>query len=188
MKKYIIPIFLAVLCVCLPLTSCKTVHFNEADFVLKEGENGPESRGLYYKYFTDADYGDIVAADNGQYDIYFLVEGGAQTENVKRFIELANTELEKKGWAKIKTVMVKHSIQELKDAQKSIDDGFERGEFRFFSIGIDVERNCLEVTYSDISESYQQKVLKCVPEDIKIVFKYAEKGFQLGIVSDDESE
>ena len=188
MKKYIIPIFLAVLCVCLPLTSCKAVHFDESDFVLKEGENHTKYWELYYKYFTDADYGNIIVADNGQYDVYFLVEGGAQTENVKRFIELANAELEKKGWEKIKTVMVKHSIQELKDAQKSIDDGFERGEFRFFSIGIDVERNCLEVTYSDISESYQQKVLKCVPEDIEIVFTYAEKGFQLGIVSDDESE
>ena len=187
MKKYIIPIFLAVLCVCLPLTSCKAVHFDESDFVLKEGENHKKYRGLYYKYFTDADYGNIAAADNGQYDIYFLVEGGAQTENVKRFIELANAELEKHQFSPIQTKTVKYSYQELLDASDRINDAAEREEFKFFCLGPDVYQNCLEIQYSDISESYQEKVLKYAPKDM-VVFTYAEKGFQLGIVSDDESE
>ena len=30
--------------------------------------------------------------------------------------------------------------------------------------------------------------MKCVPEDIEVVFIYAEVGLQLGIVSDRESE
>ena len=190
MKKYIKPIFFVILClaVCLPFTACKAVHFDESDFVLEERDSHTKYRSLYYKYFTDADFGGIFASDNRHYDIYFLVEGGAQTENVKRFIELANAELEKKGWDKLETVMVKHSLQELLDAKESINDGFERGEFKFFSVGIDVKKNRLEVEYSDISESYQEKVLKCVPEDIEVVFIYAEGGLQLGIVSDRESE
>ena len=73
---------------------------------------------------------------------------------------------------------MKHSFQELLDAKESINDGFERGEFKFFSVGIDVKKNRLEVEYSDISESYQEKVLKCVPEDIEVVFIYAEGGLQ----------
>ena len=176
MKKYIIPIFLAVLCVCLPLTSCKTVHFNEADFVLKEGENHKKYRGLYYKYFTDADYGNIAAADNGQYDIYFLVEGGAQTENVKRFIELANAELEKHQFSPIRTRTVKYSYQELLDASNRMGAAADRGEFGAWGFGINVPDNCIEVVHRNISESDRQKVLKYAPEDM-VVFVDADGVF-----------
>ena len=134
MKKYIIPIFLASL---LLLSACSP-QLKESDFILTNedlcGGAYIKYRELFHSYFTIKDYGGGYMED-GKF-VYCLNEDSKQKENIDRFFELANAELEKKGWEKIKTVMVKHSIQELKDAQKSIDDGFERGEFRFFSIGI----------------------------------------------------
>ena len=189
MKKYMILIFLALLFL---LSACSP-QLKESDFILTSEDLRWRNQSAYGKYidlfdsyFTMDDYGNCYMEDG--VPVYCLNEDSKQKENIERFFELANAELEKNQIGPIRTKTVKHSFQELKDAQNSIDDGFERGDFKFFSVGIDVERNCLEVTYSDISESYQEKVLKCVPEDIEVVFIYAEGGLQLGIVSDRESE
>ena len=179
MKKYINSILLAILFL---FTACSP-QLKESDFILTSEDLSWRNQSAYGKYidlfdsyFTMDDYGDCYIEDG--VPVYCLNEDSKQKENIDRFFELANAELEKKGWDKLETVMVKHSLQELKDAQNSIDDGFERGEFKYFSVDIDVKKNRLEVEYSDISESYQEKVLKCVPEDIEVVFIYAEGGLQ----------
>ena len=185
MKKYIIPIFLASL---LLLSACSP-QLKESDFILtNEDLNGNvymKYRALFNAYFTIKDYGGGYMEDGMPF--YCLNEDSRQKENIDRFFELANAELEKHQFSPIQTKTVKYSYQELLDASDRISDAAERGEFKFFCLGPSVRKNCLEIQYSDISESYQEKVLKYAPKDM-VVFTYAEKGFQLGIVSDDESE
>ena len=93
MKKYIIPIFLASL---LLLSACSP-QLKESDFILTNedlcGGAYIKYRELFHSYFTIKDYGGGYMED-GKF-VYCLNEDSKQKENIDRFFELANAELEK---------------------------------------------------------------------------------------------
>ena len=174
MKKYIIPIFLASL---LLLSACSP-QLKESDFILtNEDLNGNvymKYRALFNAYFTIKDYGGGYMEDGMPF--YCLNEDSRQKENIDRFFELANAELEKHQFSPIQTKTVKYSYQELLDASNRMGAAAERGEFGAWSFGIDVPNNCIEAVHRNISESDRQKVLKYAPEDM-VVFVDADGDF-----------
>ena len=107
---------------------------------------------------------------------YCLNEDSRQKENIDRFFELANAELEKHQFSPIRTKTVKYSYQELLEASNRMGSAAERGEFGAWSFGIDVQNNCIEAVHRNISESDRQKVLKYAPEDM-VVFVDADGVF-----------
>ena len=174
MKKYIIPIFLASL---LLLSACSP-QLKESDFILtNEDLNGNvymKYRALFNAYFTIKDYGGGYMEDGMPF--YCLNEDSRQKENIDRFFELANAELEKHQFSPIRTKTVKYSYQELLEASNRMGSAAERGEFGAWSFGIDVPNNCIEAVHRNISESDRQKVLKYAPEDM-VVFVDADGVF-----------
>ena len=174
MKKYIIPIFLASL---LLLSACSP-QLKESDFILtNEDLNGNvymKYRALFNAYFTIKDYGGGYMEDGMPF--YCLNEDSRQKENIDRFFELANAELEKHQFSPIQTKTVKYSYQELLDASNRMGAAAERGEFGAWGFGINVPDNCIEVVHRNISESDRQKVLKYAPEDM-VVFVDADGVF-----------
>ena len=174
MKKYIIPIFLAFLFL---LSACSP-QLKESDFILtNEDLNGnvyKKYRALFNAYFTIKDYGGGYMEDGMPF--YCLNEDSRQKENIDRFFELANAELEKHQFSPIRTKTVKYSYQELLDASDRISDAAERGEFGAWGFGINVPDNCIEVVHRNISESDRQKILKYAPEDM-VVFVDADGDF-----------
>ena len=174
MKKYMIPIFLAFLFL---LSACSP-QLKESDFILtNEDLNGNvymKYRALFNAYFTIKDYGGGYMEDGMPF--YCLNEDSRQKENIKRFFELANAELEKHQFSPIQTKTVKYSYQELLDASNRMGSAAERGEFGAWSFGIDVPNNCIEAVHRNISESDRQKVLKYAPEDM-VVFVDADGVF-----------
>ena len=174
MKKYIIPIFLAFLFL---LSACSP-QLKESDFILtNEDLNGNvymKYRALFNAYFTIKDYGGGYMEDGMPF--YCLNEDSRQKENIDRFFELANAELEKHQFSPIRTKTVKYSYQELLDASNRMGSAAERGEFGAWSFGIDVPNNCIEAVHRNISESDRQKVLKYAPEDM-VVFVDADGDF-----------
>ena len=174
MKKYIIPIFLASL---LLLSACSP-QLKESDFILtNEDLNGnvyKKYRALFNAYFTIKDYGGGYMEDGMPF--YCLNEDSRQKENIDRFFELANAELEKHQFSPIRTKTVKYSYQELLEASNRMGSAAERGEFGAWSFGIDVPNNCIEAVHRNISESDRQKVLKYAPEDM-VVFVDADGDF-----------
>ena len=174
MKKYIIPIFLAFL---LLLSACSP-QLKESDFILTNedlcGGAYIKYRELFHSYFTIRDYGGGYMED-GKF-VYCLNEDSKQKENIDRFFELANAELEKHQFSPIRTKTVKYSYQELLDASNRMGAAAERGEFGAWSFGIDVPNNCIEAVHRNISESDRQKVLKYAPEDM-VVFVDADGVF-----------
>ena len=174
MKKYIIPIFLAFLFL---LSACSP-QLKESDFILtNEDLNGNvymKYRALFNAYFTIKDYGGGYMEDGMPF--YCLNEDSRQKENIDRFFELANAELEKHQFSPIQTKTVKYSYQELLDASNRMGSAAERGEFGAWSFGIDVPNNCIEAVHRNISESDRQKILKYAPEDM-VVFVDADGVF-----------
>ena len=174
MKKYIIPIFLASL---LLLSACSP-QLKESDFILtNEDLNGNvymKYRALFNAYFTIKDYGGGYMEDGMPF--YCLNENSRQKENIDRFFELANAELEKHQFIPIRTKTVKYSYQELLDASNRMGAASDRGEFGAWGFGINVPDNCIEVVHRNISESDRQKVLKYAPEDM-VVFVDADGVF-----------
>ena len=174
MKKYIIPIFLASL---LLLSACSP-QLKESDFILtNEDLNGNvymKYRALFNAYFTIKDYGGGYMEDGMPF--YCLNEDSRQKENIDRFFELANAELEKHQFSPIQTKTVKYSYQELLDASNRMGAASDRGEFGAWGFGINVPDNCIEVVHRNISESDRQKVLKYAPEDM-VVFVDADGVF-----------
>ena len=174
MKKYIIPIFLAFLFL---LSACSP-QLKESDFILtNEDLNGnvyKKYRALFNAYFTIKDYGGGYMEDGMPF--YCLNEDSRQKENIDRFFELANAELEKHQFSPIRTKTVKYSYQELLEASNRMGSAAERGEFGAWSFGIDVPNNCIEAVHRNISESDRQKVLKYAPEDM-VVFVDADGVF-----------
>ena len=174
MKKYIIPIFLAFLFL---LSACSP-QLKESDFILtNEDLNGNvymKYRALFNAYFTIKDYGGGYMEDGMPF--YCLNEDSRQKENIDRFFELANAELEKHQFSPIQTKTVKYSYQELLDASNRMGAAAERGEFGAWGFGINVPDNCIEVVHRNISESDRQKVLKYAPEDM-VVFVDADGDF-----------
>ena len=174
MKKYIIPIFLASL---LLLSACSP-QLKESDFILtNEDLNGNvymKYRALFNAYFTIKDYGGGYMEDGMPF--YCLNEDSRQKENIDRFFELANAELEKHQFSPIRTKTVKYSYQELLEASNRMGSAAERGEFGAWSFGIDVPNNCIEAVHRNISESDRQKILKYAPEDM-VVFVDADGDF-----------
>ena len=174
MKKYIIPIFLASL---LLLSACSP-QLKESDFILtNEDLNGnvyKKYRALFNAYFTIKDYGGGYMEDGMPF--YCLNENSRQKENIDRFFELANAELEKHQFSPIQTKTVKYSYQELLEASNRMGSAAERGEFGAWGFGINVPDNCIEVVHRNISESDRQKVLKYAPEDM-VVFVDADGDF-----------
>ena len=174
MKKYIIPIFLAFLFL---LSACSP-QLKESDFILtNEDLNGNvymKYRALFNAYFTIKDYGGGYMEDGMPF--YCLNEDSRQKENIDRFFELANAELEKHQFSPIQTKTVKYSYQELLEASNRMGSAAERGEFGAWSFGIDVPNNCIEAVHRNISESDRQKVLKYAPEDM-VVFVDADGVF-----------
>ena len=174
MKKYIIPIFLASL---LLLSACSP-QLKESDFILtNEDLNGNvymKYRALFNAYFTIKDYGGGYMEDGMPF--YCLNEDSRQKENIDRFFELANAELEKHQFSPIRTKTVKYSYQELLDASNRMGSAAERGEFGAWGFGINVPNNCIEAVHRNISESDRQKILKYAPEDM-VVFVDADGVF-----------
>ena len=174
MKKYIIPIFLASL---LLLSACSP-QLKESDFILtNEDLNGNvymKYRALFNAYFTIKDYGGGYMEDGMPF--YCLNEDSRQKENIDRFFELANAELEKHQFSPIRTKTVKYSYQELLDASNRMGAASDRGEFGAWGFGINVPDNCIEVVHRNISESDRQKILKYAPEDM-VVFVDADGVF-----------
>ena len=174
MKKYIIPIFLASLFL---LSACSP-QLKESDFILTNedlcGGAYIKYRELFHSYFTIKDYGGGYMED-GKF-VYCLNEDSKQKENIDRFFELANAELEKHQFSPIRTRTVKYSYQELLEASNRMGSAAERGEFGAWSFGIDVPNNCIEAVHRNISESDRQKVLKYAPEDM-VVFVDADGVF-----------
>ena len=174
MKKYIIPIFLAFLFL---LSACSP-QLKESDFILtNEDLNGNvymKYRALFNAYFTIKDYGGGYMEDGMPF--YCLNEDSRQKENIDRFFELANAELEKHQFSPIRTKTVKYSYQELLDASNRMGSAAERGEFGAWGFGINVPDNCIEVVHRNISESDRQKILKYAPEDM-VVFVDADGVF-----------
>ena len=174
MKKYIIPIFLAFLFL---LSACSP-QLKESDFILtNEDLNGNvymKYRALFNAYFTIKDYGGGYMEDGMPF--YCLNEDSRQKENIKRFFELANAELEKHQFSPIQTKTVKYSYQELLDASNRMGAAADRGEFGAWGFGINVPDNCIEVVHRNISESDRQKILKYAPEDM-VVFVDADGVF-----------
>ena len=174
MKKYIIPIFLASL---LLLSACSP-QLKESDFILTNedlcGGAYIKYRELFHSYFTIKDYGGGYMEDGMPF--YCLNEDSRQKENIDRFFELANAELEKHQFSPIRTKTVKYSYQELLEASNRMGSAAERGEFGAWSFGIDVPNNCIEAVHRNISESDRQKVLKYAPEDM-VVFVDADGVF-----------
>ena len=174
MKKYIIPIFLASL---LLLSACSP-QLKESDFILtNEDLNGNvymKYRALFNAYFTIKDYGGGYMEDGMPF--YCLNEDSRQKENIDRFFELANAELEKHQFSPIRTKTVKYSYQELLDASNRMGAASDRGEFGAWGFGINVPDNCIEVVHRNISESDRQKILKYAPEDM-VVFVDADGDF-----------
>ena len=174
MKKYIIPIFLASL---LLLSACSP-QLKESDFILtNEDLNGnvyKKYRALFNAYFTIKDYGGGYMEDGMPF--YCLNEDSRQKENIDRFFELANAELEKHQFSPIQTKTVKYSYQELLDASNRMGAASDRGEFGAWGFGINVPDNCIEVVHRNISESDRQKILKYAPEDM-VVFVDADGDF-----------
>ena len=174
MKKYIIPIFLASL---LLLSACSP-QLKESDFILTNedlcGGAYIKYRELFHSYFTIKDYGGGYMED-GKF-VYCLNEDSKQKENIDRFFELANAELEKHQFSPIQTKTVKYSYQELLDASNRMGAASDRGEFGAWGFGINVPNNCIEVVHRNISESDRQKVLKYAPEDM-VVFVDADGVF-----------
>lgn len=92
----------------LSLTSCASpeIEFGKSDFILDESIQTTYDAQKYYvdlfgTYFTNADYGDFYCNTDDTEEDYsddtytcLLVKDGRNTENVKRFIELANRSLE----------------------------------------------------------------------------------------------
>ena len=107
---------------------------------------------------------------------YCLNEDSRQKENIDRFFELANAELEKHQFSPIQTKTVKYSYQELLDASNRMGAASDRGEFGAWGFGINVPDNCIEVVHRNISESDRQKILKYAPEDM-VVFVDADGDF-----------
>ena len=174
MKKYIIPIFLAFLFL---LSACSP-QLKESDFILtNEDLNGNvymKYRALFNAYFTIKDYGGGYMEDGMPF--YCLNEDSRQKENIDRFFELANAELEKHQFSPIQTKTVKYSYQELLDASNRMGAASDRGEFGAWGFGINVPDNCIEVVHRNISESDRQKILKYAPEDM-VVFVDADGVF-----------
>ena len=174
MKKYIIPIFLAFLFL---LSACSP-QLKESDFILtNEDLNGNvymKYRALFNAYFTIKDYGGGYMEDGMPF--YCLNENSRQKENIDRFFELANAELEKHQFSPIQTKTVKYSYQELLDASNRMGAASDRGEFGAWGFGINVPDNCIEVVHRNISESDRQKILKYAPEDM-VVFVDADGVF-----------
>ena len=174
MKKYIIPIFLAFLFL---LSACSP-QLKESDFILTNedlcGGAYIKYRELFHSYFTIKDYGGGYMEDGMPF--YCLNEDSRQKENIDRFFELANAELEKHQFSPIQTKTVKYSYQELLDASNRMGAAAERGEFGAWGFGINVPDNCIEVVHRNISESDRQKVLKYAPEDM-VVFVDADGDF-----------
>ena len=174
MKKYIIPIFLAFLFL---LSACSP-QLKESDFILtNEDLNGNvymKYRALFNAYFTIKDYGGGYMEDGMPF--YCLNEDSRQKENIDRFFELANAELEKHQFSPIQTKTVKYSYQELLDASNRMGAASDRGEFGAWGFGINVPDNCIEVVHRNISESDRQKILKYAPEDM-VVFVDADGDF-----------
>ena len=174
MKKYIIPIFLASL---LLLSACSP-QLKESDFILTNedlcGGAYIKYRELFHSYFTIKDYGGGYMEDGMPF--YCLNENSRQKENIDRFFELANAELEKHQFSPIRTKTVKYSYQELLDASNRMGAAADRGEFGAWGFGINVPDNCIEVVHRNISESDRQKVLKYAPEDM-VVFVDADGVF-----------
>ena len=174
MKKYIIPIFLAFLFL---LSACSP-QLKESDFILtNEDLNGNvymKYRALFNAYFTIKDYGGGYMEDGMPF--YCLNEDSRQKENIDRFFELANAELEKHQFSPIRTKTVKYSYQELLDASNRMGAASDRGEFGAWGFGINVPDNCIEVVHRNISESDRQKILKYAPEDM-VVFVDADGDF-----------
>ena len=174
MKKYIIPIFLHFL---LLLSACSP-QLKESDFILtNEDLNGNvymKYRALFNAYFTIKDYGGGYMEDGMPF--YCLNEDSRQKENIDRFFELANAELEKHQFSPIRTKTVKYSYQELLDASNRMGAASDRGEFGAWGFGINVPDNCIEVVHRNISESDRQKILKYAPEDM-VVFIDADGDF-----------
>ena len=174
MKKYIIPIFLASL---LLLSACSP-QLKESDFILTNedlcGGAYIKYRELFHSYFTIKDYGGGYMEDGMPF--YCLNEDSRQKENIDRFFELANAELEKHQFSPIQTKTVKYSYQELLEASNRMGAASDRGEFGAWGFGINVPDNCIEVVHRNISESDRQKVLKYAPEDM-VVFVDADGVF-----------
>ena len=131
-------------------------------------------RALFNAYFTIKDYGGGYMEDGMPF--YCLNEDSRQKENIDRFFELANAELEKHQFSPIQTKTVKYSYQELLDASNRMGAAAERGEFGAWGFGINVPDNCIEVVHRNISESDRQKILKYAPEDM-VVFVDADGDF-----------
>lgn len=157
------------------------VELDENDFVLdKSIESQVDAhrayRDVFDKYFTDADYGGSIRRNRT--DVFYLVRFGRKNNSIRRFIALANAELEKRGFAPlvIAEQEVTYSMQDLLDMHDRfyeritllIDNRKDESLYRWTS-SIEVDMNKIYV-WSTGSGELPADVLQIIddvfPEDM----------------------
>lgn len=169
------------------LTSCSApqIKFDQSDFILDESIQTTYDAQKYYidlfgAYFTSADYGDFYCNTDDTEEDYsddtytcLLVKDGGNTENVKRFIELANHNLEKRSFAPFCTAEVKYSMKELEDTSARFVEIVEplSREYGFhFSTGIVPPENKVYIWYDENAVPNKfLAALKLFPEDMRVL-------------------
>lgn len=189
MKKTALAAFiLAFSFVFLPaLGSCTSpeIEFDQTDFILDASIQTTYDAQKYYMdlfgtYFTSADYGDFYCNIDDTEDDYsddtytcLLVKDGKNTENVKRFLALANHSLESRGFAPFCTAEVKYAMKELEDASARFVEVVEplSREYGFhFSTGIVPPENKVYIWYDE--DAVPDKFLAALnlfPEDMRVL-------------------
>lgn len=171
----------------LPLISCASpeTEFDQLDFILDESIQTTYDAQKYYidlfgAYFTSADYGDFYCNTDDTEEDYsddtytcLLVKDGGNTKNVKRFIELANRNLEKRSFAPFCTAEVKYSMKELEDTSARFVEIVEplSREYGFhFSTGIVPPENKVYIWYDEnaVPDNFFD-ALKLFPEDMRVL-------------------
>lgn len=184
-KFFLIAISLVLLlsfsaCMEKPQPLADEITFNPDDFVLKDvGKTSGNAAGhqiidLFDTYFTSADYGDAYFGENGS-DLHLnLVKGSSQRENIARFIELANAELERNGFSPIQTHEVDFSKKELELAKDQLEQALQEHDVPYHVLALDTQRNRIVVGYSDVSASYKNSVLNYTDKKYIIFEKWGE--------------
>jgi len=156
------------------------ITFNPNDFVLKDAgkisENaaGHQIIDLFDSYFTDADYGDAYFGENGSGLHLNLVKGSSQRENIARFVELADAELERNGFSPVRTHEVDFSKKELASARDQLAQALQEHDVPYHALALDTQRNRIIVGYSNISASYKSSVLNYIDKKYVIFEKWGE--------------
>ena len=183
MKRFFRPVLVSISALLLISCSAVQIKFDKSDFILDESIQTTYDAQKYYidlfgTYFTSADYGDFYCNTDDTEEDYsddtytcLLVKDGRNTENVKRFIELANRSLEKRSFAPFCTAEVRYSMKELEDASARFVEIVEplSREYGFhFSTGIIPPENKVYIWYDENAVPDKSlDALKLFPEDMR---------------------